>query len=142
MPMLIHHIDAIARKKQRDVLYLTFHLTHAGSEECWNTKSYDYHEDTTRDLVCEWLSEHGIAWQLCGQVANENMLSSYRGQIYLDVPFDDNDPSYVLVRDYLENPDGTMRFPSVIFWYLPLEKAMANAHHDEPSFWDEWTKNF
>ena len=25
MPMLIEHIDAIARKKQRDVLYLTFH---------------------------------------------------------------------------------------------------------------------
>ena len=25
MPMLIEHIDAIVRKKQRDVLYVTFH---------------------------------------------------------------------------------------------------------------------
>jgi hypothetical protein len=69
-------------------------------------------------------------------------MCGYHGQIYLDVPFDDNDPLYVLVRDYLENPNGTRRFETVGFWYLPLEKAMENAHHDEPGFWEKWAEDF
>jgi len=127
MPMLVEHIDAIARKKQRDVLYLTFHHRK---------------QDPMRDTVCKWLTEHHIEWQPCGHFADESSMCSYRGQIYLDVPYDDNNSSYVLVRDYLENPDGTMRFETVGFWYLTLEKAMENAHHDEPGFWEKWADGF
>ena len=60
----------------------------------------------------------------------------------MDVPFDDNDPVYVLVRDYLENPDGSMRFETVVLCYLPLAIAMENAHHDEPGFWEKWAEDF
>ena len=35
MPMLIEHIDAIARKKQRDVLYVTFHPPKSDDEDFW-----------------------------------------------------------------------------------------------------------
>lgn len=142
MPMLIEHIDAIARKKQRDVLYLTFHPRKTPNTDPWDRPSYDWQQDPKREMVCNWLTEHNIAWQPCGHVASENMMCSYRGQIYLDLPYDDNDPLYVLVRDYLENPDGTMRFETVTFWYLPLERAMENAHHDEPGFWEKWADEF
>ncbi|MDO9212365.1 MAG: hypothetical protein Q7U23_00865 [Methylococcales bacterium] len=68
---------------------------------------------------------------------------SYHGDIYLDVPYDENNhPLYVQVRDYLENPDDTMRFDTMSFWYLPLEKAMVNTHHDEPDFWEKWAADF
>ena len=142
MPMLIEHIDAIARKQQRDVLYLTFHLKNANANGFQERKGYDYNDDPVRNKICGWLTEHNMRWQPCGHIASETMMMSYRGQIYLDVPFDDNDPTYLKVRDYLEHPDGTMGFPTVSFWYLTLEKALENAHHDEPGFWEHWADNF
>ena len=66
----------------------------------------------------------------------------YLGNIYIDVAFDENDPQYQLVRKYLENPDGTPRNKRVRFYYLPLEHAMKNAHHDEPGFWEKWAETF
>jgi hypothetical protein len=142
MPMLIEHIDAIARKKQRDVLFVTFHPPKSADIDEWDGPFHDWEQDSMRETVCQWLTDHQINWQLCGEIASENMMRSYGGQIYLDVPYDDNDPLYVLVRDYLEHPDGRMRFETVSFWYLPLEKAMENAHHDEPGFWEKWAESF
>ncbi len=141
MPMLIEHIDAIARKKQRDVLYITFN-PRMSDDDGSGGRSHDWKNDSMRETVCKWLTEHQIDWQPCGSVANESSMRSYCGQIYLDVPYDDKDPLYALVRDYLENPNGTMRFDTVTFWYLPLEKAMKNAHHDEPGFWEKWAEKF
>lgn len=66
----------------------------------------------------------------------------YLGNIYIDVPFDESDSKYQLVREYLEKPDGTPRDERVRFYYLPLEIAMKNAHHDEPGFWDKWAETF
>lgn len=89
-----------------------------------------------------WLDEHNIPWEKCGPVASETSFRSYLGEIYIDVPFDENDPRYCIVRDYLENPDGSMRDENVRFYYLPLEHAMKNAHHDEPDFWEKWAEKF
>jgi len=142
--MSIEHIDVIARKQQRDVLYLTFHRKNANDNSFRERTGYDYdyNDDPVRDQVCAWLNEHGVTWHPCAHIASESLIMGYRGQIYLDVPFDDNDPIYMKVRDYLEHPDGTQRFPTVIFWYLTLEKAQENAHHDEPGFWEHWMENF
>lgn len=95
-----------------------------------------------RVMVCNWLNEHNITWQKCGNFASENGWCSYEGQIYLVVPYDENDTKYQLVRDFLENPDGSIRFKSVTFWLVPLERAMEKKHHDEPGFWEKWAKNF
>lgn len=124
------------------MLYVTFHPKGSRDIGRWGKNSYNWQQDPMRETTCEWLTEHGIPWQLFSYFANENCMCSYEGQIYLDIPFDDNDPLYVLVRDYLENPDGTMHFETVSFWYLPLEKAMKNAHHDESGFWEKWAENF
>ena len=56
--------------------------------------------------------------------------------LYIDVPYDRNNPLYQKVEGYLENPDGTMRLPSVKFWLFPLALAMKNAHHDDLHYWD------
>ena len=136
--MLIEHIDAIARKKQRDVLAIHFHP--ASVYEVGG--SYNYEKDPNRKRVISWLNKHKIAWQACGDVADEACMCSYLGQIYIDIPFDESNPQYQLVRDYLENSDGTMRNEQVTFCYLPLEHAMRNAHHDEPGFWKKWAENF
>lgn len=135
MPELIEHIDAIARKKRRNVLCIRFH-THETAH------AYDYRRDPQRARVIQWLDDKGIAWQPCGQVASEYVMQPYRGDVYVDVSFDVSNLQFKKLQEYLENPDGTMRHSSVIFEYYPLELAMKNAHHDEPGFWDHWAGNF
>lgn len=56
----------------------------------------------------------------------------------MDVPFDTTLEDYRHLEAYLENADGSMRLPGVIFYYLPLAVAIKNAHHDAPNYWDNW----
>lgn len=140
MPQIIDHIDAIARKKQRTVLYLEFALEINFDD--FEHPRYRYDEDKVRDEIIENLDKMGISWMKCGHFASTNFMCSYRGQIYLDAPYDKNLPEFKKLQKYLEYPDGSMRFPTVRFCYLPLEMAMKNAHHDEPNFGDDWVDNF
>lgn len=149
MPMLIDHIDKIARDKKRDVLFLLFHLNEAEgevSEESedidWDDLDFDHASCIPRKEIMEWLTANGIRFYPCAGVADENCIQSYAGQLYIDVPFDENDPVYQKLRDHIENPDGTMKISGIAFCYYPLEMAMKNAHHDEPGFWEEWVKDF
>jgi len=145
MPMLIKHIDAIAREKKRDVLFVCFHPKNWGIYEDGTSMDwleYDHNQDKRRDEVIAWFDEHHIPWQKCGPEASESGFRSYLGEIYIDVPFDENDPQYQIVCEYMENPDGIMRDENIRFYYLPLERAMKNAHHDEPGFWEDWAEKF
>lgn len=132
---LIQNIDAIARQKQRAVLYVEFHPQTDDFEDQFSYE-YEYENDTERQTFLDWLQQHGIAWQCCAHVASECGFESYLGQIYIDLAMDDNDPLYCQLRDHLEFPDGTWRDPNKRFYYLPLDIAMRNAHHDEPGFWE------
>lgn len=129
MPMVIKHIDQIARQKGRDVLYVTFHDDLA--------QPVNWQRLAIRQQIIAFLDANDIAWQECGHVADPRFDCSYRGQIYIDVPFDDSNPTYQKLRDYLEFPDGSMRYSEARFCYLPLEAAMLNAHHDAPGFWEQ-----
>jgi len=137
MPRIIEYIDAIARKKQRDVLFLQFRPENFGKA----LFEYDYDKDKRRKKVISWLKKNNIPFQNCAPEAS-SWYSCYLGDIYIDIPFDESDPQYQHLRDYLENPDGTMRDESIHFYILPLERAMKNAHHDEPGFWDREVEGF
>lgn len=135
MPGLLEHIDAIARKLQRDVLYLAFIRADPPF-------SGDYEELDSRKCILQWFDDESIPWRECGPVANENVMRSYAGEVYIDVPYDEADPTYQKVQAFLEFPDGTIRFEDVRFWIVSLEHAMKNARHDEPGFWEQWAENF
>ncbi|MFM0378451.1 hypothetical protein PQQ72_15700 [Paraburkholderia strydomiana] len=136
MPMLLKHIDAIAREKQRDVLYLSF-----PPAEKRESRTH-YEQLDSRKRIIEWLDAHHVIWLMCGDVANENVMRSYAGQIYVDVPYDTEDPTYHSLQELLEHSDGSMRFKDVMFWVVSLQLAMKNAHHDEPGFWEKWAEDF
>lgn len=143
MPQLIKYIDAIARKKHRTVLYLEFHPeNYFQFDEEGHHPAYDWRQDHVREEILQHLGDMNITWTKCGHFASENMMCSYLGQIYLDVSFDENHPAYQSLEAYFEYPKGCMRFPTVRFYYLPLEESMKNAHHDEPAFWERWAENF
>jgi hypothetical protein len=156
MPQVIDHIDVISRRKQRTVLFLEFHPESTFHSQVIETdeehdsymdaqrliSDYDYEQDTVRDEIIENLTRLGVSWVECAAMASECGFSSYKGQIYLDVPMDEELPLFQVLSEYLEYPNGEMRFPTVRFVYLPLEIAMQNAHHDEPGFWEKWAENF
>lgn len=150
MPQLIKHIDAICREKQRDVLWVTFvpegyekhnTSTEAFSQEDW-LKVDDYNSNPNRQSVIDFLENNCISYCPCGNVANENGWTSYQGQIYIDVPFDTESTAYKILESFFENEHGEMIRPGVMFWYLPLEHAMKNKHHDKPEFWEKWADKF
>lgn len=137
MPAQIEHIDAIARKKGRAVLYLEFHPR---PFEEW--RNYRYEDDPMRASVLAWFDAHGVPWIECGPFANPCVMGPYLGQVYMDVPYDESLPAYCALCDYLEHPDGTMRHAGVRFYAMPLDHAMQNAEHDEPGFWECWAEDF
>lgn len=137
MPRLIEHIDAIARKKGRAVLYLEFHPQTREAR-----RDYRFDQDPMRQSVLAWLDAHDVKWEECGPFANPNRMAPYLGQVYLDVPYDETLIDYRHLRDYLEWPDGTMRHAGVRFYAMPLDHAMCNAAHDEPGFWERWAEDF
>jgi hypothetical protein len=131
MPMILNNIDRIAYKKQRDVLYVTFHDSYNdifNREE--GTLKFHYEDCIPRQQLIEWLEEHGIGFSACFGFSSRSGVISlpYLGELYLDVPFDENNPQYKLLFNHLENPDGTMKIEGIIWYYFPLDKAIENHH--------------
>jgi hypothetical protein len=144
MPQLLRHIDAIARQECRDVLFVTFYPDDLSLSELQTfiDSIPDWETLPIRKQITEWLDTQKISWEPCGERASENSIIPYLGTIYIKLPYDEQNPDYQKLRDYLENPDGSMRFDTARFCYTPLSSAMENAHHDEPGFWEEWAENF
>ena len=153
MPLLLEHIDAIARQIQRGVLYLEFHplalAPEAGeslsAQDVWAWKTMPDSAWQTLPIpqqIIDWLDAQGIGRQRCGHFADVGSMMGYRGQPYIDLPYDKSCPAFQKLAAFLENPDGTMRYPEVFFIYCSLDKAMENAAHDEPGFRDRWAENF
>lgn len=142
MPQLIRHIDAIARQKQRDVLFVVFHhkTTEATIDDEWH--DIDWMRLPVRNNLIEWLNAQAIGWEKCAGYADVSTMESYHGQIYIDVPFDESNPVYQQLQNYLEFPDGTGRYREMMFCYDTLAHAMENAEHDEPGFWAKWAEDF
>ena len=135
MPTAIDSIDHIARKLGRDVVFIAFDTQEVETR-------YDYHNDPKREQLLHWLDAQGIGWQKADDIASEYGFRAYKGSIYVDVPFDEQNPKYQQVKECLENAEGEMLDPGITLYFVTLEEAMKNAHHDEPGFWDEWAENF
>ena len=142
MPMLIEHIDAIARNKQRDVLYVKFHRWVQDKVIGSRLISPNWQKLPIRQNIIDWLEARGIAWQPCAHYADPNLMLSYQGQIYIDLPYDKMLPAYKELESFLEYPNGTMRYDDAVFCRLGFSHAMKNASHDEPGYWDRWAENF
>ena len=130
MPQLLQHIDAIARDKERDVLFVHF-------------EHYDHHDEDaeanqTRQQLMQWLDAHGMSYQPCMGLEQEGLISGYAGDLYIDVPFEEGDATYQLLRTHLEHENGDMRIPGVLFFCLSLEIAL-EIEEDRLSWasWDE-----
>ena len=134
MAQRIKHIDKIARDKQRDVLFIRF------QKDVF--PRHDWEHWAVRNELIVWLDANGFSHEKCAEFADEHGWEGYRGQLYIDVPFDEADEKYQLLSSHLEKQDGTPKFKGIVLYYLPLSEAMKNSHHDKPGFWDKWAEAF
>lgn len=144
MPQRLRHIDAIARQEGHDVLFVTFFPINESflDWEAFRKSTPDWETLPIRKQIIEWLDSQKFSWEPCGEWASEYTVLPYLGTIYIKVPYDEANPDYQKLRDYLEKPDGSMRFDSANFFVTTTADAMKNAHHDEPGFWEKWAENF
>ena len=105
MPLLLEHIDAIARQIQRGVLYLEFHplalAPEAGeslsAQDVWAWKTMPdsaWQALPIRKQIIDWLDAQGIGRQRCGHFADVGSMMGYRGQPYIDLPYDKSCPAF------------------------------------------------
>ena len=135
MPQHMQHIDAIAREKDRDVLFVHFE-----NYEHENADADSYH---LRQNLIEWLEQRQIAFAPCMGIEQPGVIESYSGDLYIDVPFDEANPIYQMLSDHLEDSEGEMKIPGVLFFVLSLETALeieadreefVNHNHDDDEF--------
>lgn len=144
--MLIEHIDAIARKKKRDVIFVEFRHLEIGKRRKkllpYDALVVEWENLPARRKVIKWLDTQAIRWRPCGNFADLNYVLSYRGQLYIDLPHDSELPVFQQLTAFMEETDGSTRIPGVKFLCCTLEQAMVNAFHDESGFWERWAENF
>lgn len=149
MSRILKTVDQIAREKQRSVLFVTFHkedikifdfedidLDNDDDEviDLDDDDEFDYEQCDKRKVFIQWLDENDISFQECFGFEPGAMSMSYLGQIYIDVPYDESNPQYQLINQYVENPDGSLKDPDVTLYCLPLEMAMEYKHLDDPEY--------
>ncbi|WP_150576034.1 hypothetical protein [Pandoraea aquatica] len=142
MPIIIEHIDAIARAKGRDALFVEFRRIDGNGKGQEIIAAHEWSSWHPREKVIDWLDAKGIGWSPCGHIASTNMQMSYRGQIYIDIRYEPSDALYAELEGFLEGPNGPVINAGVRFYCLPYEAALANAAHDSPGFWEKWAEEF
>ena len=120
--------------KKRDALFVSFPSDDPDT-------FFDEHWPCRAELI-DWLEAHHIGWMPYDDIANPNVMEPYQGHIYLDVPFNETDPTYQQLAQHLEHADGTGRIDGVRFYVITLDTALQNAEHDKPGFWEDWAANF
>jgi hypothetical protein len=140
--MRIDHIDAIARRKGRDVLYVEFSGPAGKGSKQDQRKSFAWKDSLERKELIAWLELQGIGWVPCSGIANLNSMRTYGGGLYIVLPIDELSLKFMAFLDYIEFPDGTQRTPSLKAYTCSLADAQANSAHDAPGFWEQWASTF
>lgn len=119
--ILIEHIDEIARRIQRDVLFLEFNSNRQIDISIPSPK-----ENGDRDKIINWLDQHSVPWTMCGPMMRKNYITGYQGGIFINVEVNPENVLYQSVLTFLENQDGTSRFENVRVLVLRLAVALEN----------------
>jgi len=117
MPKLLYHIDEIALEMQHEVIFVDFHHLQ---------QRFDYQASVSRNEIINWLVANGIPHWECSSLPSGFGSMRYRGEIYIDIAYDRDDPLYRMIESFLENPDGTMRFEGALFRGVTLESCMTH----------------
>lgn len=127
MPILLETIDAIARRQQRDVIFLDIRN---GQDR--SVRDRPEIAEATASLDAE-----GIAWTAClGFAPGMLLIGGGPRAIHIDVAFDPSSAVLAKLETRFETPDGQPRHSDLVLTLLTLEDAQINAEQDSLGFWD------
>lgn len=123
MPAIISYIYDIVIENNRGALFISFHKDLKATELI----RFRYQDHTPRTEFIDWLEHQKINYSPAALD-----YYNYLGELYVDVPYDPNDPSYKVLSEHLETEDGHSKIEGVYFYYLPLENALEikKQHHE------------
>lgn len=121
MPLLIDHMDAVARRLSHDLLF--FGPPPARSFE--DDVGSDWLESAAAAALREWLDTVGIAHGVCGPMSNSGWIEGGLRYLYVDLPYDSGNAEYQRLCAFVQDhDDGLTRWPEIRFCVLTLENAM------------------
>lgn len=127
MIIILETIDAIARRLERDVIFLDIR-----EHEDWHSR-----DRPEVSAATAWLDAEGIGWTQCfGFMPGTIIFEGGPRAIYIDAPFEPGSPLLRKLDDRFETSDGQPRHPDLILKALRLKDALINAEQDAPGFWD------
>lgn len=118
MPKLLQHIDEIACERQHDVIFVEFHNFEMGCKP-------EYESSPSRTEIINWFAANNIPHWECSSVPSGFGCPRYRGEIYIDVPYNREDQLYLKIESFLENPDGTIRHEGAWLRGYTLKSCLA-----------------
>jgi len=115
MPLLIEHIDDIARRLNRDVLLI-------GPDRMTDSHhSLNWKDSVDRSGLLTWLDEQNINWEPCGWLSSQSVMEGYRGDIYLDFPYSAADTRYLHLKAFVqEQEDGSTKWAGVKIYLFSI----------------------
>ncbi|MBS8230256.1 hypothetical protein DYI41_04840 [Marinobacter salarius] len=116
VPQIVETTDEIGVREQRDILFLSFNQISEPtplSDESWKNIPY-------RSMILQWLEANEFAWEMCIHCSPGTIVTSYKGDIYIDLPPDPQCQRYQRLLEFLEDEEENCRFPGVSFWRMPL----------------------
>ncbi|QWK96141.1 hypothetical protein JV213_08290 [Plesiomonas shigelloides] len=120
-------IDAIARQRQSDVLMVTFFRPEESELD-----EFDYATCAVRNKALAWFDQQGIGYRECFDLWPDNDADvPYLGELFIDVPVDENNPRYLDVVHKFEHEDGSSRYLGVSLFIIPLSLAQEYRHRDK-----------
>lgn len=121
-------IDAIARRLERDVIFLDIRAR----EDRFSHDRPEVAEAT------DWLDAEGVGWELCfGFMPGTVIFEGGPRAIYIDAPFEPGSPLLRKLEDRFETSEGQPCHPDLWLTLLTFENALINAEQDAPGFWDQ-----
>lgn len=132
MPELLETIEEIAIRLQRDVLFVAFDPP-GRSRTPWGYeledlewfRSVDWETYQPRSDLMGWLDQHEIAHQDCYPPLGAGWLACpFMGTLYIDLPYDSENPTYLLLEGHLEGPEGKNKIPGVRFLLYPFSATI------------------
>jgi hypothetical protein len=115
MPARIQYLDDIQKEKKRPVLFLQFM-----PDAHRHTRLRQGRKSPARAAIIEFLEAENIPYAPClpGSSESSGLISGYYGDLYIDIPHDTNDPTYMHLQNFIENEDGKCKFPETKFWLI------------------------
>ncbi len=133
MPRVLRYRDQICTEKDRDILFMQFNPKFVLEDDI------DVDDIPIRKKTLEWLEDNNIEVEWCGPASNSGLISGYFGDFYIDVPYDEENPTYQKLQKYFEDENGELRpeFEDLaIFAYYKLEwaKELNYTEEDEDNY--------